>query len=73
MSQNRITQCKERRNGQKGMKNNVGYHNETDYIGVRLDTFNCIAAYCKHGKHHYGLNFTSLVCYFGKIMKVKQQ
>lgn len=23
VSQNRITQCKERRNGQKGMKNNV--------------------------------------------------
>ena len=59
MSQNRITQCKERRNGQKGMKNNVGYHNETDYTGVRLDRAYCITAYWKTSLW-FKFHFTSL-------------
>ena len=37
------------------MKNNVGQLSETDYTGVGLDRVYCIDAYCKHGKHHYGL------------------
>lgn len=37
-----LHRAKNIKNSQMGMKINVGYHSETDYKGVRLDSFTVV-------------------------------